>query len=503
VRYLPLALIVFLRPVSAADAPDKILAQHVAALGGAKVLKARETVEYRGEARDAAGERGSFTLAIHAPNLIYLELASGNGGWSEADNGKSAWRRDSAQGLRTLSGSDSKQLRTMAYFLNAGFVDYKKDKWSPSPLGSAAVDGRQADGIEMTNEASELAGARSKFYFDSATHMLLKQEQPDGGYLTFGDYRPVNGVPEAFHMVLHRGAQTFDIVFAEIVPNKKSDLHTFDYPGAGISNPPEMGKLLEELGKHQDDLRNVRRLYSCTLDAVSEDVDGKGKVTKTANQQYYVFYLGNRQFRKLISTNGKPLSDAEQKKEDENFAKQQKQWEERRQQAQAKRQAAAAKGTGAAPQQDQGEADMIRDVLKVMQFSNFRREPFRGREVLVFDFSPKPDYKPHGLTETLVSKFIGTMWVDETDHQVARVQARSSGSFKVGGGLVASLDSGSSFVVEQEKVNNEIWVPVLEEIHLTAHVLLVKTAKANETDRYSDYKKFTADSTVTFGGIAH
>jgi hypothetical protein len=43
---------------------------------------------------------------------------------------------------------------------------------------------------------------------------------------------------------------------------------------------------------------------------------------------------------------------------------------------------------------------------------------------------------------------------------------------------------------------------VLEEVHLTAHLLLFKSEKANETDRYSDYKKFTADSTVTFGEIA-
>jgi hypothetical protein len=138
-----------------------------------------------------------------------------------------------------------------------------------------------------------------------------------------------------------------------------------------------------------------------------------------------------------------------------------------------------------------------------MQFSNFRREPFHGHEVLVFDFSPKADFKPHGLGETLVSKLVGTMWVDENDHQVARVQARSDGSFKVAGGLLATLDSGSSIVAEQEKVNNEVWMPVYEEAHISAHLLLLKSAKANQTDRYSDYKKFTAESKVTFGEIAH
>jgi hypothetical protein len=205
-----MALSARLSPLPAADAADKILAQNVAALGGAKLLKAGTTLEYRGEARDdAASERGSFTMAMRAPYLIYLERATAIHGWSEADNGKSAWRRDTGQGLRTLSGADSRQLRATGYFLNSGFVDYRKDKWSATHLGSATVDGRQTDVVEMANEASELAGAQCKFYFDSVTHMLLKQEQPNGGgYIAYSDYRPVDGVPRPFHLVLHRDANS-------------------------------------------------------------------------------------------------------------------------------------------------------------------------------------------------------------------------------------------------------------------------------------------------------
>jgi hypothetical protein len=52
-------------------------------------------------------------------------------------------------------------------------------------------------------------------------------------------------------------------------------------------------------------------------------------------------------------------------------------------------------------------------------------------------------------------------------------------------------------------MNNEFWAPVREEVHLSAHLLVFKSEKQNETDRYSDYKKFTANSTVTFGEIPH
>ena len=164
-------------PLLPAQAADQILAQHIAALGGTRALKARAAAEYQGEARDeASGERGALTLSIRGPHLIYFELATGTGGWSEADNGKSSWRRDATQGLRTLSGADSRQLRATAYFLVSRFVDYRKDKWSTAYLGSAMLEGRRADIVEMANDASELAGVRCKFYFDATTHLLLRQE---------------------------------------------------------------------------------------------------------------------------------------------------------------------------------------------------------------------------------------------------------------------------------------------------------------------------------------
>ena len=312
---------------------------------------------------------------------------------------------------------------------------------------------------------------------------------------------------EPFHLTLARGGRTLDTVIRKVAHNPPFDPHTFDYPRTGTADPPDMAKLFDDVYKHQGELRNLRRTYSCTLDEITQDVDSKGKVTKTTTERYYVFYLGNREYRKLIATNGQPLSDKELRKEDDRIAKvaeaARKQREERQRQAQAKSAAAAEKPGQPAPPPDRGDDDEIRDILKVMQFSNFRREPFRGHEVLVFDFSPKPGYKPHGLGETLVSKFTGTLWVDENDHEVARLQARSASSFKLAGGLVASLDSGSSLIEEQAKVNNEVWLPVLEEVHVSAHLLLLKSEKVNEVDHYSDYRKFTADSKVTFGEIPH
>ena len=88
------------------------------------------------------------------------------------------------------------------------------------------------------------------------------------------------------------------------------------------------------------------------------------------------------------------------------------------------------------------------------------------------------------------------MWIDDKARDVARLEAHVDSSIKVGGGVVASLDKGSSFVFEQARMNGEVWLPSYVEVHVAGHALLFVRLKANETDRYTDYKKFQSDSKI-------
>jgi len=82
---------------------------------------------------------------------------------------------------------------------------------------------------------------------------------------------------------------------------------------------------------------------------------------------------------------------------------------------------------------------------------------------------------------------------------VARLEAYFVGDFRFGGGLIANLQKGTSFVFEQAYINNEVWLPTYEEAHIGARVLLVKSIQVNEVTRYSDYKKFNVESIATLG----
>jgi hypothetical protein len=101
------------------------------------------------------------------------------------------------------------------------------------------------------------------------------------------------------------------------------------------------------------------------------------------------------------------------------------------------------------------------------------------------------------MEEKVVKELAGVVWVDERAHDVARLEAYFVGDVKIGGGLLANLQKGTSFAFEQAYVNNEVWLPTYVEAHVGVRVLLVKGFKINVTNRYSDYKRFNVETLST------
>ena len=85
------------------------------------------------------------------------------------------------------------------------------------------------------------------------------------------------------------------------------------------------------------------------------------------------------------------------------------------------------------------------------------------------------------------------MWIDEQDKQVARLEAVLADSYKVGGGVLAKLRQGASFTLEQERVNDEIWLPSAVDINLSLRVLLFKNIAVNQVIKSYDYRKFSTE----------
>ncbi len=475
-----------------AQSADKILKDYVKAVGGEKKLKAIKNLTAVGEVRDTAnGQTGSFMLETRTPDSFYLEMTGEGLAWSEGFNGNSGWEQKAGGSPSTLTGWRSAQLRATAFYWSDHFQNLSKIGAQAALAGQEMIDRNTLNALEITTRA----GVHRKFLFDAKSGVLVKEiEEGDGAEeeTLFSDYRPVDGVLEPFHLVIQMSGRTFEVTMREARHNVQMDGRIFAFPEETSAPLPDPTELFREVDKNQKQLDLLRKNYTYTADESELVTDDKGKTREKEARRYEVFYLGSEEVDRLVAKQGKPLTDEEKKKEDERIDKIYKKYEEKK-----KKEANGAE----TPKKDEEDGDVeIKDFLRASEFVNARRERFDGQEMIVFDFQPRPDFKPHNLNERLVQTLSGVIWIDENAKEVVRLEARTNDNFKIGGGLAVSLQKGMYLAFEQEYVHDEVWLPSYAEIHLSARALLFVHFKGDVIDRFTNYKKFGSDIQIRHAG---
>lgn len=494
-----LVLILASTSVCLAQSPQKILDEYLRAEGGAKALRRIQSSSIAGSLREKAGDAtGSYSLITKAPNRFYSEIAIEPRHLAEAYNGKSAWAQNGSAVPRTLTGPPAAAAEATARYLNGRLADYKKDKIALQFIGIENSGGRQTDRIRLMLAP----GITRDAFFDTQTHLIVREIVPSAATsdssqtrqppapsqeFDYDDYRPVSGVQVPYKIELHRDGHIYSISVTHAEINGAVGDSTFNFPRADNRPLPDIPALLLDMSKNQEAIEDLQKQYTCRLTEEDSKTDSKGQVTSRTIDEYDVFYVGGDEVRRLLAKNGVPLTGDAKSKEDRKFSK-------RFDEAQRK-QAELANDPKKREKQEQQDQEQISDFLRAEKFTNPRRERFRGQDTIVFDFGPDPAYKPKKLAESIAQKLVGVVWVDEQARDVVRLEARFSSNVKIGGGILLSLQKGSNFVFEQTKLNNEVWLPSYAEIHAGGRLLFLKV-KANEIDRYTDYKKFGVETKI-------
>ena len=491
---VPVLLTGFGIPAGAQD-EVKIVDQYVKAAGGAKNISRIQTLAIEGTFTNVSvGKAGTFTLDTKLPNRYYSELIAGDKSWIEAYSGKSAWHDNGAGEIATLVEQESSQLEAAGQYYNVRLLQLKKNKLALSLVGHAQVRGKDTWQIEVT----AANGIKRQVYFDVATHLIAEEKATIGGVgetIGYGDYRTVDGVKLPYQIELRRGDDTYQIAVTRAEVNVAIGDRVFDFPKKSQVQLPDLEALFMKIHENQKAIRTIKENYAGTRTEEETEYAGSGKVKKIETSQYTFFYLDGEEVSTLVQKDGKPLREEEQKKENE---KARKRIEELQKRA-AKKEAKEEKDKEQDKEEKNKDDPGIEVFLRACQFMNPRRERFRGRDVLVFDFEPNPKFEPHKLEERFVQKLAGVVWIDEKALNVARLQAYFVGDMKIGGGLLANVQKGTSLVLEQSFINNEVWLPTYEEAHAGVRVLMLKSFKLSEVTRYSDYKKFNVQTLATTG----
>jgi len=474
----------------AQEEPGKIVEQYTKAAGG-KALSRIQTLSIEGTFTSDDGKTGTYTLDTKLPNRYYSELLVGDRNLIEAYNGKSAWHQKADGELATLVGPEGMQLEAAAQFCNSRLLNLKKNKIALAFVGHAQVRGRNTLQLEVTTAT----GVKRQVFFDPQTHLIVKEAATVGGVeeeILYDDYRTVDNVKLPHKIELHRGNDKYDINVTRAAINGTVGERVFDFPFKSQVKLPDLKALFKEIDDNQKAIDKLKENYAGSQSEEETEFEGDGRAKKHEVNEYTFFYLNGDEITTLVKKDGKPLSDAEQKKENEKTQKRIEEHQKRAAKKEAKEE--KAKEEGKSEEKDEPGIEIF---LRACQFVNPRRERFRGQDVLVFDFEPNPEFKPHKLVEKVVQKLAGVVWVDEKAHDVARLEAYFTGDIKIGGGLLANLQKGTSFVFEQSFVNNEVWLPTYMEAHVGVRFLLLKGIKASIVTRYWDYRKFNVETLST------
>lgn len=240
---------------------------------------------------------------------------------------------------------------------------------------------------------------------------------------------------------------------------------------------PDIQQLMREVIDHQKQLDHVRENYTYTSLVTSDDIDADGKVKKSESHEYDEFFVNGHLIGREVKKNGQGLSAHDEQKETERVTKLVEK---------------AQKIPSGQPLE--GQAVSIGRLLEIMEVRNPRREMFHGRSAIAFDFVGRKDVKTHGLAEDASKKLQGTLHIDEADRQIAHLDVSFIDNFRVGAGLLATVQKGSRFSFDQAPVNGELWLPVGGEGTMAARVLLLKGIREHFTERDYDYKRFRVEA---------
>lgn len=482
--------------------PDKIVNDYLKAAGGRKRQSAIRDATYEWDVQRQGVEaaQGTARTFTKFPASTRTDIIFERDETNTATNARSAWLRRHDGELRTLTGRDADIAKLLSALDASRLLDYKKQDVLARTI-ELSESGNNIEPVYVV-EFSRRNGARLRYWFGVNTKLPV-QVSDDSRELVirYHDYRPAqSGLLEPHRIeIVRRDAATLALTLNGARYNTGLDDALFEPPSDQSLN---ISELLRAVARNQAQVDQRVSEYTFTHKATEREIDDKGVVKKEKTLVHEVYPLaGGGSVFKLISEDGVPLSPERMAREEKRVTElvgkiesEKAKREEKRARERAEQAARARKKGGTSSSSGDADDDNvgIGVFLRACEFVSPRRERFQNRDSIVFDFRPRPDFKPANRGESIVGKLAGVVWIDPVDRQVMRLEARLAEGFKVGGGLVASVRSGSAAVFEQTRLEDGVWLPRLSQINVSARVFLFAGFRLDATHEYSNYKRFSA-----------
>ena len=202
--------------------------------------------------------------------------------------------------------------------------------------------------------------------------------------------------------------------------------------------------------------------------------------SEALTRSYEVMALDGSPYRRLVAMDDQRLGLEAQAIEDR---KMQKEMERRQNESERERNKRIAKYV----KDRSRDMDMIREMANAFQFHLVGEEVIDGHYCWVLDVSPKPGYDPKNREGRVLTGMTGRLWIDKNENQwvKARAEVVKPVSFY---GFVAKVEPGTNFLLEQQPVAKNLWLPRHFSVHVSAAAFGFLNEDSQEDETYHDYK---------------
>lgn len=254
------------------------------------------------------------------------------------------------------------------------------------------------------------------------------------------------------------------------------------------ADPPDAREIIRKCVKLDESNLARRKDYTWTGNETTQHLDSSGKLKSTNTETWETLILFGKPFRKTTARDGKQLSDAEKQKEQEKIDRAVAGFERETPEQRAERLAREEK-------EREKDWEFLNEMPDAFSFRIEGEEKIDGRDTWVISAKPNPDYQPKRADAKAFRKIEGRIWVDKTEFEWVRIEAKTTGVISWGL-FLARLDPGASLVFEQTRVNDELWLPKREFVTGSGRIGLMKKLSEQQEVTWTNYRKFQVESNL-------
>jgi hypothetical protein len=217
----------------------------------------------------------------------------------------------------------------------------------------------------------------------------------------------------------------------------------------------------------------------------------RDKESDGGTKTHLVLMIEGSPYQRLVKVNGKPISEQQQKEEQEKLNEVVK--ERKNESADAK-----AKRVEQYEKDRKRDHDLMQQLTMAFDFKLHSETKLDGHDVYVLLATPRPGYQPPNTETRVLTGMKGKLWIDKKTFQWVKVEAEVVHPVSIEG-FLARVEPGTRFELEKTPVGDGVWLA--KHFAMKAHARILEVFHHNEhaDETYFGYKKAASAESAASG----